>query len=286
MLQDDIKNRLEIQYITKVNTLLGCSIDELSLTRSKVVVENCIDCKKEFRISDFELEEDNIAIFCRECKGLPVESYCVGSEKSKVSDTLAYRFCYDDVCVETVKNAIIKSDMIRAVARSRNKTYELCINRLKHNRKVSGTQISQMFDSMCRSFISGRSRMWHEIDEGLRRLLVMPTDEFKNENKIEGEISNQKGFSIRALHGHQFRELIRNDKYNVAVGKPDIICVGHFHLLMVFKKFDTWIVMTGHFMGHNIPREKGFLCHMGAPEMSLEESSADPFFRIVRARES
>lgn len=285
MSEAKIKNLLKNQYITKVNNLLGFNVDELTIVDSKVVIKNCIDCKNEYRISDFELEEDNVAFFWRECQGIPILNYCAGTEKSKVSDKLAYRFCYDDPCVETIKNAIIKNDMIRAITRSRNKTYELCVKRLRHNRKVTDVLICKTFNQNCKSFVSTRAKMWHEIDEGLRRLLVMPTEEFKNGKKIEGEITNQKGFSIRSLHGHQFRELIRNDKYNATVDKPDIICVGHFHLLMIFKKFDTWVVMTGHFLKSNIPREKGFFCNMGASEITLDKTENEPFFKLFRGRD-
>lgn len=285
MSEAKIKNLLKNQYFAKVNNLLGFDVDELTLVGSKVVIKNCSDCKNEFRISDFGLEEDNVALFWRECQGLPTSNYCAGYDKSKISEGLSYRFCYEGPCIEPIKKAIIKTDMIRAIARSRNKTYEFCLKRLSHNRKVNDTKINETFQQLCKNFTSERSRMWNEIDEGLRRILVMPTEEFKNGNKIEGEMTNQKGFSIRSLHGHQFRELLRNDKYNATVDKPDIICVGHFHLLMIFKKFDTWVVMTGHFLKSNIPREKGFFCHLGASEMTLDKPENEPYFKLFRGRD-
>jgi hypothetical protein len=172
------------------------------------------------------------------------------------------------------------------MARARNKTNELCLNRLRHNRKVTDTQITQMFDNLSKSFVSERSHMWHEIDEGLRRFLIMPADKSKNGTQLEGEMINQHGFLIRSFHGHQFRDLIRRNKYNVAQQKPDAIMFGHFHLLAVFRKFDTWVLITGHFTGHHMPREKGFLCHVGAPIMTVELKTNEPFFKLNRARVS
>lgn len=99
----EITNRLQEEYLIKVNELLGFSIDELTLVKSKVAVKNCVGCTRQFRVADFELEEDNVALFWRECQGLPFSSYCAGSQKSEVTGETAYRFCYDDLCMRLSK---------------------------------------------------------------------------------------------------------------------------------------------------------------------------------------
>ena len=127
--------------------------------------------------------------------------------------------------------------------------------------------------------------MWNEISEGLRRLLVMPSEKWKNEEKMEGVFSRENGLAVRSLHGHQLRHLIRTDRYNVAPEKPDIMCIGHYHLQMVLRKFDTWILMTGHFLSYKAPRRKGFLSHIGAPILLVEKDTSLPFFKLIRGSE-
>ena len=279
----DVERILTEEYQKKTSNLLGCGIDELTVKDSNVCLKDCKECNKEFRVADFELEEDNVAIFWRACQGLPIDSYCVGSEPTR-DGVIAYRFCYDDASLETVKNAITNMDTVQAIARGRNKALELCLNRLQHNRKLSQSKVKDMFDNMSESFVSERGRMWHEIDEGLRRFLIMPADDTKNETKLEGEMTNQNGFLTRNFHGHQFRDLIRRDRYNVPQQKPDAVMFGHFHLLMVFRRFDTWVAITGHFTAHNMQREKGFISHVGGLIMLLKTENNEPVFKINRAR--
>jgi hypothetical protein len=279
----DIERILTEEHQRKTSNLLGSSIDELTIKDSNISLKTCKECDKEFRVADFELEEDNAAILWRACQGLAIDDYCVGSEPTR-DGAIAYRFCYNDPCLDTVKNAIIKMDTIQAIARGRNKTRELCLNRVQHNRKLTQGKVKEMFENMSESFVSERARMWHEIDEGLRRFLIMPADETKNEAKIEGETTSQNGFLTRSFHSHQFRDLIRRDRYNVAQQKPDAVMFGHFHLLMVFRRFDTWVVTTGHFTANNMQREKGFISHVGSPIMLLKTKNNEPIFKINRAR--
>lgn len=152
-------------------------------------------------------------------------------------------------------------------------------------KKVDKEFISKNFERASASLLSQRSSMWHEIYEGLRRLFVMPLEEWKNEKRIEGNLSFYNGFLIRALHGHQLRRLMRQDRYNVTSQKPDLLVLGHYHLQMVLRKFDTWILMIGHWRLYSTPRKKGVISHLGAPRVTIEKDSNRPLFELIRYTE-
>jgi hypothetical protein len=282
-----IRTILELLYNERVNTsVLGFDIDDLAFGKSKVILKDCIGCAQPFTVSDCGLEEDNVALFWRMCERLDSSFYCAGCETPKSSrGKLLYRFCYNESCVEAIKNAIKKTDSIRAIDRARHNALQICLRRIDHHKDVNEDFISGNFERLCNSILSERNAMWHEINEGLRRLLVMPSEKWKNEEKMEGTFSRQNGLIVRTLHGHQLRPLIRTDRYNVAPEKPDIVCIGHYHLQMVLREFDTWILMTGYFLSYKAPRRKGFLSHIGGPILLIEKDSSTPFFKLTRGSE-
>lgn len=286
-LVEKTKTTLEQLYKEKVNTsVLGFDIDDLTLSKGKVMLKDCTGCTQRFTVNDYGLEEDNVALFWRMCEKLDNSFYCAGYEKPKnLKGRTSYRFCYNEACVESIKNAIKKTDSIRAIDRTRHNTLEICLKRIDHHRSVNEQFISKSFERSCSSILSERNAMWNEISEGPRRLLVMPSEKWKNEEKMEGVFSRENGLAVRSLHGHQLRHLIRTDRYNVAPEKPDIMCIGHYHLQMVLRKFDTWILMTGHFLSYKAPRRKGFLSHIGAPILLVEKDTSLPFFKLIRGSE-
>jgi uncharacterized protein YbaR (Trm112 family) len=283
---ESTKTILEKLYEEKVNALLGFDADSLTLSRCRVTLKDCTGCTQPFTVSDSGLEEDNVALFGRMCEKLDTSFCCAGYEKAKnFTGKTLYRFCYNEPCVQTIKNAIKRTDLIRAIDRARYNTLTICIRRISHHKNVDEDFVNKNFECSSNSIISERNAMWYEIDEGLRRLLVMPAEKWKNEEKIEGDLSEQNGLALLTLHGHQLRHLVRADRYNVAPQKPDIICMGHYHLQAVLREFDTWVLMTGHFLSYRAPRRKGFLCHIGAPILLIEKGSNRPFFKLLRGSE-
>lgn len=278
---------LQELYTKKIeNAILGFAIKDLSILGSGVQLEDCSKCTRLFTVTDCGLQDDNIAFFWRMCKkSHNANSYCAGYDKDVNPSIMGpYRFCYNEEAISSIQNVIVKSDSIRAIDRAFWQVLHVCKKRVKHHRRVDNDFISRNFDRASRSILSQRSSMWHDVNEGIRRLLVMPAQKWKNERQLEGTVYSKNGFLIRALHGHQLRRLQRGDRYNVAPQKPDLLVFGHYHLQMVLRKFDAWTLITGHFLLYPIPRRKGFLSHLGAPILTIH-SSNDPHFRLMRYNE-
>jgi hypothetical protein len=282
-----IRTALERFYKIKVDTLLGFDMNDLTSSKSKVSLRDCSGCAQPFTVSDCGLEEDNVALFWRMCEKLSSSFYCAGYEKDNSEKRILYRFCYNEPCIEVIKNAILKTDSIRCIDCAVHNTLKICLKRIGHHKDVTEDFIRRSFEGSCNSNLSQRKAMWHEIKKGVRRLIVMPSKKWKNEDKIEGTFSLQNGLPVRALHGNQLRRLVRTDRYNVdPIRKPDILCLGHYHLLMVLREFETWILMTGHYLSYKPLGKIGFLSHIGSPILSIEKGSGKPFFRLVRGSES
>ena len=114
----------------------------------------------------------------------------------------------------------------------------------------------------------------------------MPKDPKKNEAQLSIAPRNSMELDVRAIHGDKLLDLIRRDRYEVLPVKSDIITMGHFHLQMVMMRNNTWILHSGHFSNSKMPREKGFLSHMCAPNMVAIPNEAETeilsYFEIHR----
>jgi len=265
------------------NTILGFDIKDLSIPKSGVQLEDCCKCTRLFTVTDCGFQDDNVAFFWRMCKkSHNANSYCSGYDKTVNPAIMGpYRFCYNEEAISSIEDAIIQSDSVRAVDRACWQVLRVCKKRVKHHKKVDYEFILRNFNRASRSILSQRSSMWHDINEGIRRLLVMPVQKWKNEKQLEGTVLSQNGFSIRSLHGHQLRRLQREDRYNVTSQKPDLLVFGHYHLQMVLRKFDAWVLITGHWLLYPTPRRKGFLSQLGAPILTIDNSN-EPHFRLMR----
>ena len=268
------------------DSILGFDLEDLSIQKLGVNIEDCSKCAELFTVRDCGLRDDNVALFWRFCEKLNSPSaYCAGHDRNSDPKLMgSYRFCYNERVVSSVEEAIEKLDFIRALDRACGKVLKVCAKRIEHHRKVDRDFISKNFEGSSRTLLSKRSSMWHDIREGVRRLLVMPSEKWKNEKQIEGIFSSKNGFLIRALHGHQLKRLRREDRYNVAPQKPDLLTLGHYHLQMVLRKFNTWVLTTGHFLLYPTPRQKGFLSHLGAPILRIGKDN-EPHFELRRHNE-
>lgn len=284
---EESRKILDSLYVKKIqNTILGFDLTDLSIKRAGVKLNDCSTCTRPLAVMDCGLQNDNVALFWKMCEELPPQdSYCAGQGKIIIPDLMEpYRFCYDERAISSIEKAIRNSDSIKAIDRACGKVLEVCRKRIKHHKKVDSVFISRSFENMSRSALQHRSSMWHDINEGIRRLLIMPAQDWKNETQLEGSVSSYpNGFSIRSLHGHQLKRLQRQDRYNVTPEKPDLLTIGHYHLQMVLRKFDTWVLMTGHFLSYPTPRRIGFLSHLGSPICRITEPD-EPHFKLLRAR--
>jgi hypothetical protein len=285
---EGIRELLEVLFKTKVKDLvLGFDLEDLSIDKSGIVLEDCSKCSKLFPVEDCGLQDDNVALFWRMCERANSRStYCAGHDKNSDPKVMGpYRFCYKEQSVSLIEKAIRKSDSIRAYDRACHSVLNVCRRAMRHNRQVDSDFVSENFEKVSNSILHQRNSMWHEIYEGTRRLLVMPSAKWKNEKQMEGSLSSGRGVLIRSLHGNQLRRLVRQDRYNVTSQKPDVLVLGHYHLQKVLRKFDTWILMTGHWLLYPTPRKRGFLSHLGAPILKIGKNSGKPLFKLKRGNE-
>jgi len=285
----DCKELLQKLFVEKSNEILKpLAYDNLTIKNDDIVIEECNNCKKKLNIRDSGLYEDNIALFWKSCEGMNRGShYCAGIDEScDITQMGSYKFCYNKISVDAIERAIIISDFIRAIDISAYNVLNICIKRTEHDKYVNKEFIIRNFNGIANRELKRRRRMWYEINEGLRRLLVMPSDPTKNDGTLIGEIKDKNGFNMRVLHGHQLRELVRQNSYSVQPIKEDLISFGHYHLQMVLWKYDTWVLGTGHFTLYKNPRKRGFLSHLGAPILRFEEGIPDPVFILRRFYES
>jgi len=290
------KHRSQVEEIRKTlngffnekakNSILGFNLEAHSIHKMGVDLKDCSKCAKLFTVRDCGLQEDNVALFWRFCeKANSPSTHCAGRDKNSDPKIMgSYRFCYNEKAISSVEEAIKKSDFIRALDRACGKVLKICKKRIEHHRKVDEDFLSKTFESSSHTLMSQRSSMWHDIGEGVRRLLVMPSEKWKNEKQIEGSLSSKNGFLIRALHGHQLRRLQREDRYNVTPPKPDLLTLGHYHLQMVLRKFNVWVLICGHWLLYPNPRQKGFLSHLGAPILRIGKDN-EPYFKLGRYNE-
>lgn len=277
------KEKIEDLYQKKTQEILGFDLNNLTFNKQNVTVIDCSKCKQELRIKDNGLYEDNIAIFWYMCKKLyPKSNFCAGiipeNEKHKMKP---YRFCYDETSVQAIEKAIELCDYIRACDVASYNTLEICEHRIRQKREVSEDFLYRLFEGQLKSKLHSRKTMWHIINEGLKRLLVMPKKLSKNEPHYEYQLTNIDGLNVRAFHGHQLSDLIKRDRYDVLPYKEDVLMFGHFHLQMVLYKYDTWVLITGHWTYYQNPRKVGFLSHIGSPIM-LVNNKGEPVFVLNR----
>ena len=270
-------------YSAKINNLIGYNLNNLTFNKSNVTLKDCKDCEKEFSVTDIGLGEDNLSLFWQYCKSAISNDYCAGINKNE-DKSFEYRFCYNESCFDLIVDAIKKMDQIIAISRARYNLIKRCDTRIQHKKFVSNTFIKKNFDNWSKSLTKTREKMWNEIDEGLRRLLKVPQQTWKNTPTYHGEFSDQDGLKIRFLHGNLLRRLIRNDRYDVVPQKVDVILMGHYHLLMVFKKSNTWIVIVGHYEMSKLKRRTGFLSHVGSAIMIVNEITQTPSFKLIRGQ--
>lgn len=279
---EEYENLFDEFYQKKTQELLGFPLSNLTLKKQNVTTNDCSKCQKHFRVNDSGLYEDNVALFWYVCVSeAPTSNYCAGiiSEKERYGKE-RYRFCYDKTSINSIENAIKICDYIRACDVS-YKTMEICKHRIRQKKMVDEPFIRRLIEGNIKSNLHSRKRMWYQINEGLRRLLVMPKKASKNEANIVTSIDNINGLNVRTFHGNQLSDLMKRDRYNVLPIKEDVLMFGHYHLQMVLYKFDTWILITGHWTSYKNPRRLGFLSHIGGAIMQVDNED-EPFFVLNR----
>ena len=198
---EETREVLDALYKTKIKELLlGFNLEELPLHNSHVVLDDCSKCSKTFSVQDYGLQEDNVALFWRMCERSNSRSmYCAGYDNSSDPKVMGpYRFCYNEQSVSSIEDAIKKSDSIRACDRACHSVLKVCIKRIRHHKKVDIDFVSKNFERISNSILHQRNSMWHEIYEGIRRLLVMPSEKWKNEKRARAQPS------LTELAGHSF----------------------------------------------------------------------------------
>jgi hypothetical protein len=278
------KRFIDSLYLKKITILLGCSPDDLEIKKLNITINDCSKCDVKYKICDKGLCEDNVSLYTTMIRKLaPLTNYCMGHDPSCDELMSPYVACYNENNAFAVFEGIKISDFIRACDVACYNIHEICKLKLTHNNFITKNFISKIFEGEIKSNILKRKKFWSEIDEGLRRLFVMPVNIRKNMNLPGSQSITQHGIEIRMMHGHQLRNLIQSDKYSVLPIKEDVLLFGHYHLQFILFRYGTWIMCTGHFLIYKTTRKIGFLSHIGSP--MLTAISGVPFFTLIRYKE-
>jgi hypothetical protein len=172
--------------------------------------------------------------------------------------------CYSEKCVPIIEKCIYDLDLLKAVVMGAVSAEK---DRKKFNRLEKFDENKILNDKILKK-IKARKKMWQEINEGINRLLE---DNGKKKGRIldESDLDNQEMsfISENALmfHGHQLREWKKRNIYWTLSKKPQVVFLGHYHLMCPMIRQNTLIIFNGHFLNeYKTILTNYYLTHVGS----------------------
>jgi len=265
------------------HNLTGIYRNKLTLQDENVFLKNCLQCTKSFRVTENGLFVDNVALFWHFSDKTKLNDFCAGiNDEHDQRVTQPYRFCYDETILPDIETAIKAADFIFTCEVAYEKAVNVFSVRLHNNVATTDTYINTIFNKILQNRDEKRKTMWNVIEEGIKRYLVLPRKASNNIASTGIKPLTAYGKKLRAIHGNEFKTLIRNGKYNVLNTNIDLFSFGHFHLQMAMYRYSTWILQTGHFIQYRMPRKIGVLSHLGAPLYKVNKITGRFCFEINR----
>lgn len=258
-------------YHDEVLSELGIDINNLKTSNYNIKLKDCNSCSHRWKFMDSGLSEKNLALYLNCLNEDGIDNYCVGKgfySKHFKDHTGEYIICFETNAVDTIESAVRKADLIKAIFSAAYST-QLEVQKVQSHRKFKRKEIENIFTKKVKKSISNRKRMWHEIDEGIRRFLGKKPKDCQKYVLSRGKYGRIGDCVMFAIHGDELRDLLQSNSYAVDTNgndiKADLIMFGHYHLQMIMIRYNTIILLTGCFTSDRIGYRGEFISHLGAP---------------------
>lgn len=238
---------------------------------------DCNSCKLQKKFCDFGLTKENIAFLINVLikNNVPREFYCVDKIKHEYFGNII-KFCYNEEALPVLEKAIKNLDFFQAICRGFEKGLLIFKEKKKYLKHDNIVEIKEkIINRSIKDYLKKRKKMWWVIDGGIKRLFPKKTN-LNIINALEQEgVVNPFPHSY-SLHGHQLKQLIKNNQYYKFLDLPKTITIGHFHLLMAIKRNNTLIIFSGHFLKNRKSCfSQFFISHLGFSHLNLNQATGE-----------
>jgi len=268
---------LNSAFTDEANNVIGLDISDLNFKNYQYdIQEFSSSTHDDWQFIDFGLSEENICLYLYCMNDNGVTDFCIVNGKPDNIPNIPmhdYAICFREDAIPSHEEVIKKAENIKAIYYATQKTRNLVFNFQKH-RDLSSNDIQNILSGRIRSSLHNRRRMWHEIEEGLRRILGPKPIGCNRDILQESQYTPVKKYLLLSIHGDQLRDFIRSNCYAVDSNNNDInvdaLILGHFHIEMIMIRFNTLIILNGHWLESIHPHRDEFLTHIGYHRVLVE----------------
>lgn len=116
------------------------------------------------------------------------------------------------------------------------------------------------------------NKMMYEIKEGLTRLINIE-EKANIIRRIEPDY--RIGVPALTLHGHELKELVKNDQYYKLTQKPKLVFFSHYHRLLAFEEEGVVVVICGCFVKTHPCYEYTLMPSLGFATFCLDKKTTE-----------
>lgn len=281
-----LNNILNIAYKSEVKRTIGLDISDLSFENYQPEIQDfSSSIHNEWQCIDFGLSEENICLYLDCLNKNGITDFCIVRGRPRNipnAEMHDYAICFGEEAIPSHEEVIKKTENIKAIYLATLGTKNQVVNIKKHL-DLSSNQIHNLLHKKINDSLHNRSSMWHEIEEGLRRILGTKPNRCNTTELQEYRYTPIRDYLILTIHGNQLHDFIQTDSYAVNNYNndivPDVLVLGHFHIMMIMIRFNTLILFNGHWLNSIYKNE--FISHIGSHTFTVGSYIKSRIFRLL-----